>query len=80
MNLLQRIGEAVMIYIIPAMLFLAFSTLVVFFITERIILIRRLGRREHRKEVIKRWRRMKKKRRMWQKKLRESIDRNRELG
>jgi hypothetical protein len=54
---MPQILQNITIYVVPALILLAFLFLCGFVMTERIIIILRLRRKEHRKEIIRRWKR-----------------------
>jgi uncharacterized membrane protein YciS (DUF1049 family) len=54
---MSQILQNITIYVVPALILLAFLFLCGFVMTERIIVILRLRRKEHRKEIIRRWKR-----------------------
>ena len=54
---MSQILQNITIYVVPALILLAFLFLCGFVMTERIIVILRLRRKERRKEIIRRWKR-----------------------
>lgn len=75
MDLIQKLIEIIFTFVFPLAVVLGFFSLVAFFYTERVILILRLRRKEHRKEIIKRYFARKKRMKAWHKTVQKNLER-----
>jgi len=57
---MPEILQNITIYVVPALILLAFLFLCGFVMAEKVIVILRLRRRERRKEIIRRWKKQRK--------------------